>query len=202
MLAAIILAGGESRRMGTAKALLPYHSQTFVEHLVEVTKHPRIGAQRVIVGAHAAQIRSQTALDPKIVIENSDWQSGQLSSIQAGIRSLQGTDTEGVMLCLVDHPLISSGVVDSLLKAFDRSHMPIVLPTFNSKRGHPLIFASRLYDELLAAPLDKGARVVVWNHSAEICEVPTDEEGVVMNLNDPDSFRYAVQSQGGESKRN
>jgi molybdenum cofactor cytidylyltransferase len=99
------------------------------------------------------------------------------------------------MLCLVDHPLISSGVVDSLVRAFDRSHLPIVLPTFQSKRGHPLIFASKLYEELLAAPLDKGARVVVWNHPNEICEVPTDEEGVVMNLNDPDSFRYAVQSQ-------
>jgi molybdenum cofactor cytidylyltransferase len=195
MLAALILAGGESRRMGTAKALLPYHSQTFVEHLVEVTNHPRIGAQRVIVGAHAAQIRAQAALDPKIVVENPDWQAGQLSSIQAGIRSLEGIETEGVMLCLVDHPLISSGVVDSLVRAFDRTHSPIVLPTFQSKRGHPLIFARKLYDELLAAPLDKGARVVVWNHPNEICEVPTDEEGVVMNLNDPDSFRYAVQTQ-------
>lgn len=195
MLAALILAGGESRRMGTAKALLPYHNQTFVEHLVEVTRHPRIGVQRVVVGAHAEQIRAQTGLDPATVVENAEWRAGQLSSIKAGIRSLQGIETEGLMLCLVDHPLISSVVVDSLVHAFDRSHLPIVLPTFQSKRGHPLIFASKLYEELLAAPLDKGARVVVWNHPNEICEVPTDEEGVVMNLNDPDSFRYAVQSQ-------
>jgi molybdenum cofactor cytidylyltransferase len=194
VLAAVVLAGGESRRMGSAKALLPYNHHTFVEHLVEVTQHPRVGAQRVVVGAHAKEIRERAGLDPAIVIENPEWQQGQLSSIKAAIRSLEGTATEGMLLALVDHPLISSGVISSLIRAFDKTKKPIVLPVFNGKRGHPVIFASGLYQELLAAPLDTGARVVVWNHSLEIHEVPTDEEGVIMNLNDPDAFRRAVES--------
>jgi molybdenum cofactor cytidylyltransferase len=195
VLAAVILAGGESRRMGSAKALLPYNHHTFVEHLVEVTRHPRVGVQRVVVGAHAKEIRERAGLDAATVVENPDWEQGQLSSIKAAIRSLEGVETEGMLLALVDHPLISSGVIASLIRAFDKTKKPIVLPIFNGKRGHPVIFASSLYKELLAAPLDTGARVVVWNHSLEVHEVPTDEEGVIMNLNDPDSFRRAVESQ-------
>ncbi len=73
-----------------------------------------------------------------------------------------------------------------------------MLPTFQGKRGHPVIFARRLYEELLAAPLDKGARTVVWAHADEVLEVPTDEEGVVLNLNDPETFRKAL---GGTPRR-
>ena len=69
---------------------------------------------------------------------------------------------------------------------------PIVLPTYNGKRGHPVIFASRLYAELLAAPAEKGARAVVWAHAEEVLEVPTIEEGVVLNLNDPDALHRAM----------
>ncbi len=68
----------------------------------------------------------------------------------------------------------------------------IVLPTYRGKRGHPVIFARRLYTELLAAPQDQGARAVVWAHAAEVLEVPTDEEGVALNLNDPEALRKAM----------
>jgi len=67
----------------------------------------------------------------------------------------------------------------------------IVLPVHNGRRGHPVIFSSALYGELLAAPADKARRAVVWAHSADVLEVPTDEQGVVLNLNDPDMLRHA-----------
>jgi molybdenum cofactor cytidylyltransferase len=125
---------------------------------------------------------------------NHDWELGQLSSIQAAVRHLQAAreETDGFMLFLVDHPLISTALVDRLAGEFYRSGKAIVLPTFRGKRGHPVIFARRLYDELLAAPLDKGARTVVWAHAQEVLEVPTEEEGVVMNLNDPEKLRSVL----------
>ena len=178
--------------MGKSKALLPLSDRTFLEHLLEVTRHPRVGLQRVVVGAHAVEIAQRIALEPGVLVVNPDWEQGQLSSIQAGLRSLEGLETEGILLCLVDHPLISSGVVDSLIRAFDRAGKAIVLPTFQGRRGHPLIFARRLYADLLAAPLGTGARAVVWSRPEEIQEVATDEEGVVMNLNDPASYLSAV----------
>jgi molybdenum cofactor cytidylyltransferase len=192
MLAALILAAGESRRMGSAKALLLYNDRTFVEHLLDVTRHSRIGVQRVVLGAEAEYIRERLGLDSSLMIENPDWQQGQLSSIQAGIRSLAETPTEGVLLCLVDHPLISSTLVKTLIESFDASGKAIVLPSYLGRRGHPLIFASRLYDELLAAPAETGARAVVWKHDGEVLEVPTEEQGVLINLNDPDAFQREV----------
>jgi molybdenum cofactor cytidylyltransferase len=70
------------------------------------------------------------------------------------------------------------------------------LPTYKGRRGHPVIFSKTLYADLLAAPADKGARSVVWAHAGEVLEVPTDEEGVVLNLNDPDMLKRAIGSDG------
>jgi molybdenum cofactor cytidylyltransferase len=193
VLAAVILSGGESRRMGSPKALIPYRGATFLQHLLDVVRHPKLGPVLVVLGPHADQIRKEVALEPSSVVINHDWEKGQLSSIQAALRYLASTgETDGIMLFLVDHPLVSAPLVDQLIAEFYRSGKPIVLPTFRGKRGHPVIFARRLYEELLAAPLEKGARTVVWAHTDEILGVPTDEEGVVLNLNDPEAFRKAL----------
>jgi len=195
MLAAVILAAGESKRMGSPKALLPFPApalgpsrSTFLEHLLDVTRHPRVGVTRVVLGAHADEVRAKVALPDEWVVVNAEWQQGQLSSIHAALRSLP-VGTDGMLLCPVDHPLISAALVSQLIAAFYGSRKLIALPTYKAKRGHPLIFSSKLYAELLAAPLETGARAVVWAHAAEVLEVPTDEEGVVLNLNDPETLR-------------
>jgi molybdenum cofactor cytidylyltransferase len=178
--------------MGRPKALLPYREGTFLGHLIKVTRHPRIGVTRIVLGAGADEIRKSTKLDPSMVVLNSNWQQGQLSSICAGICSLEGICTDGIVLCLVDHPLVSANLVSNLVKQFYSTGKRIVLPAFNGLRGHPVIFSSSLYEELLAAPSDKGARAVVWAHGAEVLEVPTDEEGIILNINDPGMLHRAM----------
>jgi molybdenum cofactor cytidylyltransferase len=194
MLAAVILSGGESSRMGSPKALVPLGAggQTFLEHLLEITRQPEIGWTRIVLGKHTEETTRALALDPACIVVNPDWKLGQISSIQAAIRSLPAGETQGVMLFLVDHPLISSALVAQLVAEFQASGRPIVLPTFHGKRGHPVIFAERLYGELLAASPDQGAREVVWAHADEVREVPTDEEGIVLNLNSPEALRQAL----------
>jgi molybdenum cofactor cytidylyltransferase len=204
VLAAVILSAGKSSRMGSPKALLPLRGRAFLEHLLEVASHPAlvsgnaakgepgIGWMRIVLGAHVDAITSALKLDPATVVVNPDWEQGQLTSIQAAIRSLPESKTDGIVLFLVDHPLISAAVVDLLIQQFYKSGRPIVLPTYRGKRGHPVLFAERLYGELLSAPSDLGARAVVWAHAAEVLEVPTEEEGVVLNLNDPDTLHRAM----------
>lgn len=187
MLAAVILSGGASSRMGSPKALLPYQGRPFLEHLLEVTKHPKIGARRVVLGAHAEPIGKAVALNPEEVVVNEEWKQGQLSSIQAAVRSLPA-GTEGMLLCLIDHPLISAALVDGLIELFYRTRAPVVVPVFEGRRGHPVIFSAALYGELEKAPADVGARSVVWAHRAEVREYVTAEEGCVVNLNDPETF--------------
>ncbi len=178
--------------MGSPKALLTHNDRTFVEHLLDVTRHPKIGVQRVVLGAGAGQIRARLNLDPALVVVNPDWERGQLSSIQTAIRSLAGAAINGIVLCLVDHPLITSALVNDLIEAFYRSGKSVVLPVFQGRRGHPVIFAKTLFDELLSASTEKGARAVVWNHQDQVEEVPTEEQGAVLNLNDPETFTNAT----------
>jgi molybdenum cofactor cytidylyltransferase len=193
VLAAVILSGGESRRMGSPKALILYRNRTFLEHLLDAARHPQISPVLVVLGPHAEPIRKAVVLDQASVVINPDWELGQLSSIQAALRQLAtAEETDGIILFLVDHPLISPALVKHLVSEFYRSGKPIVVPEYRGGRGHPVIFARRLYEELLAAPLDKGARVVVWNHADEVLAVPTEEEGVVLNLNNPEALRRAL----------
>jgi molybdenum cofactor cytidylyltransferase len=197
--------------MGTPKALVTLRGKSFLAHLLEAAQHPKIGLLRVVLGSGDEEIRRALNLPDEIVVLNPDWQRGQLSSIQAALRALAadpiGAEAlaegalkevaldadpigsralDGILLCPVDHPLVSRALVAALIATFySDAKPPIVVPTFRARRGHPVIFARSLFPELLVAPPDEGARAVVWAHAAEVAEVPTDEEGVVLNLNDP-----------------
>jgi molybdenum cofactor cytidylyltransferase len=190
MLAAVILAGGASRRMGSPKALVSYQGASFLEHLLSVTRHPAIGVRRVVLGPDADAISQQVTLAPDEIVINRDWELGQLSSIHAALRSLP-EGTQAMLLCPVDHPLVSAALVDALVKTFLETRAPVVLPMFEGRRGHPVIFAAAVYEELLRAPMDTGARAVVWAHNSDVQGVSTTEEGCVVNLNDPDALLKA-----------
>ena len=190
MLAAVILSGGASRRMGSPKALVPHQGRSFLEHLLHITKLGTIGVRRVVLGADAVAIAETVSLRADEIVVNEDWEKGQLSSIQAALKSLPA-GTDGILLCLIDHPLVSRELVSNLTERFYSSGKAIVLPVYKGRRGHPVIFGATLYEELLAAPLETGARAVVWAHSDEVSEMDTIEEGCVLNLNDPDALARA-----------
>ncbi|PYT99620.1 MAG: hypothetical protein DMG38_10700 [Acidobacteria bacterium] len=195
MLAAVILSGGASSRMGSPKALLPCQGRPFLEHLLEIVTRPEIGVRRVVLGAEAESIAKAIPLKANEIIINSEWEKGQLSSIQAAVRKMPA-GTEGMVLLLIDHPLISSALVGELIDRFYKSKKPIVLPAYEGRRGHPVIFSASLYPELLRAPLETGARAVVWAHADDVEEVRTNEEGCVLNLNDPETLNRAISGEG------
>lgn len=207
-IAGIILAAGASSRMGEDKALLRCPStfapgtlspaegwggKTFLEHLRAALKDSGVGLMRVVLGANAEAVRKQIAFGPAEVVINREWEKGQLSSLIAALDSLPPGLVEAAVICLVDHPCVSSGLIRTLIAEFRESRKPIVMPSYRGRRGHPVLFSATLFGELRAAPLSIGARHVVYQHASDILEVATEEEGVVLNINSRQAYERILQ---------
>ncbi|HZY10337.1 MAG TPA: nucleotidyltransferase family protein [Bacteroidota bacterium] len=194
MISAIVLAAGASARMGEPKAILKIGEKTFLQHIVDVLYSACILDTVIVLGNDAVKIQNTLDWFQGKVVINDNWQQGQLSSIIAGMNRLNGTDLHGVMICPVDHPLISQGLLVDLLQTFWKSKKKIVLPVYDQKRGHPVIFSKELFDELKSAPINVGARFVVRQHSNDVAELVTTEEGVVQNIDTPEDYEMKILS--------
>ena len=195
-IAAAILAAGESRRMGRPKALILHQGVPALQQLIDRLKDPRIVARRIVLGAHADEIRKHVQDDSRNFVVNPAPEQGQLSSLKLAIRSLEH-EGDGILVWPVDHFLVTRAAVGALIESFLFTQKLIAVPTYHGRRGHPVIFAKELYPALLAVPLDVGARAVVRAHADEVLEVPTKEEAVVLNLNDVEALKKAL-SEGSE----
>lgn len=178
--------------MGEPKALLRVEGQTFIERIIAALVQARIREIIVVLGRHADEIRPTISELPVKVVVNEEYKKGQLSSLQAAIRSLQGEDCDGVLVHLVDHPFVNPELVEEIVTRFYESKSLIVVPTCKGRRGHPVLFSSRLFPELLAAPLEIGAKQVVHAHRAETLEIETSEEGVVIDIDTPGEYKEYV----------
>ena len=187
----IILAAGESKRMGSPKALLEIHYKTFLEHLVSILEKAGLEKIVVVLGHDSEKIiSSHKNLNVDFII-NADYIKGQLSSIQTAIKNIHG-EVDAIIVCPIDRPLVSSGLIQNLKSEFIKTNSPIVIPIYDAKRGHPIIFSSSLFPELMRAPIDVGARAVVWAHHNEVAEVPTNEEGILINIDTPELYEKYI----------
>jgi len=187
MISAIVLAAGESRRMGVPKALLQFGDTTFLAQIVSVLQQSEVDGFTVVLGAEAARIRASTDLAGVDIIVNEDYRKGQLSSLTAGLRSVS-SQTEAILLCLVDNPMISSEIVDRIVRAFRETGRPIVIPVSGGHRGHPALFARAMFDELLNAPAEEGARYVVRSHKDQVFEVEIPEPAILARIDTPEDY--------------
>ena len=187
-IAGVILAAGASTRMGDDKALLRWGEKTFLEHLLTALKNSGVGLVRVVLGGNAAAVQARLRFDAGEVVVNPQWEKGQLSSLIAGLDSLPAGMVEAAVVCLVDQPAVSSRVIRTLIEKFYETRKLIVAPTRKGKRGHPVLFSAALFEELRGAPLEAGARNVVRRHAGDVLEVETEDEGVVLNINDRGAY--------------
>jgi len=187
MIRAIVLAAGESKRMGMPKALLQFGGATFLEQIVSVLQQSEVDGVTVVLGAQAARIRASTDLAGVDVVVNEDYRKGQLSSLVAGLKS-RPFQTEAILVCLVDNPLVTGAIVNRVVRAFHETGKPIVIPVFKGRRGHPALFARAMFDELLNAPADEGARYVVRSHKDQVFEVDIPEPAILARIDTPEDY--------------
>ena len=169
--------------MGRPKALLPFQGTTFIHHILETVKASALAPVVVVLGGHRQEI--ERALPFEVCAFNPDYEQGMITSLQTGIRSLPAGG-DGAMLFLVDHPVTSPQTIVALLAAFKPHH--IVLPTFNGRRGHPVLFSRSVMDEILELPPSSGANRVVWKDPSRVVEVPVDDAGILVDVDTPEQY--------------
>lgn len=169
--------------MGRPKALLPFRGRTFLENILNAIARSAISNTIVVIGHHRDEITARLNL-PGLVY-NPDYEQGMITSFQTGIRALP-PDAAGAMLFLVDHPVVDPAVIDALIENFAAGR--IMIPVFNARRGHPVLFARDILQEVLALPASQGANIVVRKDPGRIIEVPVDSQGILVDVDTPEDF--------------
>jgi|YelNatPaOPRAMG01_1025707.scaffolds.fasta_scaffold01592_22 molybdenum cofactor cytidylyltransferase len=186
----ILLAAGESSRMGYPKPLLEIDGSLFIERTAQAVLSVAEGLV-VVLGAHAARIRPRVPRDPRIrIVENPDYARGQLSSLKVAIRSL-APGVGAALVHLADHPAVRPETFRLLVDAFRRSPGPIMIVRYQGRRGHPVIFDRAIFAELLDAPESEGARFVVNADPSRVGYVDVEDAGVVLDLDTPSDLQAA-----------
>lgn len=188
MINAIILAAGESRRMGRPKPLLKFNDKTFLGQIISVLKGSDVDRITVVLGANAGIIEESGDLSAVNVVINEAWQKGQLSSLIAALEEVPH-EADAILVCLVDHPFITEEVVNKIVSQFKETNAPIIVPVFKKKRGHPTLFARSLFNELRNAPEEHGARYVLCSNEDKILAIETSESGIVIGIDSPDDYK-------------
>jgi CTP:molybdopterin cytidylyltransferase MocA len=194
VLSAVILAAGDSSRMGAPKAALvtPDSGDSFIARIVRTLRAADVEDLVIVTGRHHDAVLEALARDrvmpsPRIV-RNPDPSRGQLSSLLAGMDAVLSARTEALMMTLVDVPLVRVSTVIAVIDEWRRSRAPIVRPAIGARHGHPVIFDRAVFDEIRRAGLDVGAKSVVRAHEHEIVNVPVDDEGCVRDVDTPADY--------------
>jgi molybdenum cofactor cytidylyltransferase len=189
MIAGLILAAGESSRMGQDKALLTYRGRTFLEIIIQTLHEADVSRVAVVLGHHAEQIQQAVNLEGVETVINRDYIRGQTSSLQAGLLALQSRELEAIVLCLVDHPLVSVDTVRALITTLRQTGAHVVIPTLRNQRGHPVVISRALFEELLRLSPDEGANTVIRKYRDAAQFVEVDDQGILLDLDDSEAYR-------------
>lgn len=209
----ILLAAGLSTRMGQPKQLLPFGNSTIVETVVDNMLEAKFSEVIVVVGHCAEQIQSLLADRPVKIVFNPEYREGMLTSAQAGIRSIDFTssgytsdspDKESMeteqtafSIMLVDQPFITSPLINKVIDAYSGTDKGIVLPSYEYKRGHPVIFHHKYAHPILKLGLDSGGvRSLFSSYSDDIHYVNVDTDDVLRDIDYREDYERALNMKG------
>ncbi len=174
MIAAVVLAAGMASRMGRQKLLLPMEGgRPLVRLSVERVLSAGLDEIVVVLGRDAEAIGAALAGLAVRTVLNPGYAEGQSTSLRAGLDALAPA-TDAAVIALGDQPLSDPGLVARLVATFRQSGRPIVVPRYHDGRGHPVLFAAALFDELRAVTGDRGGREVIARDPGRVAEVPVD----------------------------
>jgi molybdenum cofactor cytidylyltransferase len=194
MVSAILLAAGESRRMvGDFKPLLKWGTRTVIGACIDNLKRSRVDEIIVVLGFRESEIRSRLAGAGVQFAINRDYRKGMLSSLKTGL-PLISPRCEGVLVALVDQPMVGPEVINPLVISYGDYEKKISVPTYQGKHGHPIIVSREFEEEIMrlddADP--EGLKAILNAHRSEIQEVPVDSAAILEDIDSPEDYARLV----------
>ena len=187
MIGAVILAAGQSRRMGRNKMLLPYGTSTVLETIVtEVTACPAVTAVRVVTGYESDRITALLARYPLRCVYNPAYARAEmLVSLQVGVLALPSS-AQAALVVPGDHPRLLRADIQRVIDAYQPG--ALVIPSYQMKRGHPILIDRVWWDELLALPEAATLREFIQAHADHIRYVVVDTDSVLKDVDTPEEY--------------
>lgn len=192
MICAIVLAAGQSKRMGVQKLLLPFGGKTVISHIVDQLIESSVDEIYVVIGCQAERISSELSDRSVSLVNNHNYKSGMLSSVRCGLNAIP-QQCKTVLVALGDQPSITSRLIDQMLQTFASTERQILVPLYDNKRGHPIIFSSAYRDEILTQYDDIGLRGLLRTHKDDIFELPVQTPGVLSDMDYPEDYQRELQ---------
>jgi molybdenum cofactor cytidylyltransferase len=191
LVSAILLAAGQSKRMGQVKQLMPLGQSTIVERTIDNLLNSAISETIVVLGYRQEDVRKTIADKPVKIAINSDYQQGMSASIIAGLKQVDKR-ARAVLIALGDQPFVDSQTINSLVEAFIANKRGIITPVYQGRRGNPVIFAIRHKRELLNLKGDVGGREIIKRHPDDVLEVAVNCEGVLLDIDTMENYTSMI----------
>ena len=195
MISAIVLAAGESKRMGQTKQLLEWEGTTILQRVLENLCRSQMDEVILVLGHEADRILQRVDTRQVKVVINKNYREGMITSIQQGLMNLNDK-AEAFFIVLADQPGVGPEVFDRLISEFRRvtPSKSIVLPTFHGRRGHPALFSAKYREEALRIEGDVGFRQVLQEHPEEILTVEMDTDSILQDIDTPDDYQKRLKT--------
>ncbi|HWP43346.1 MAG TPA: nucleotidyltransferase family protein [Blastocatellia bacterium] len=187
MVSAVLLAAGESKRMGEFKQLLPIAGKTFVARSVDNLLASRASEVVVVTGYREEDVRRALGHRPVRFAHNPYYRLGMSESIKRGVEAVAET-ARAVLIALVDQPLVEPEIIDRLIEAYETHEALIVVPTSEGRNGHPVILDLSLKREILEIAPDRGLRQVVQAHKSETLHVEVASRAILLDFDYPEDY--------------
>jgi molybdenum cofactor cytidylyltransferase len=190
MISAIVLAAGESKRMGQTKLLLPWQGKTLLEHVLDTLLTSQVNEVILVLGHDADRILKKVPTQKIKVVINPDYQEGMSASIREGLKAID-EQAEAFLVVLGDQPRISKEVYNRLIDTFQqaRPKKSIILPTYKGRKGHPVLFSVKYLKEATHLKGDVGCRQILADHPEDILEIEVDSDAVLDDIDTPEDYR-------------
>ncbi len=190
-IAALVLAAGRSRRMGSPKLLLPWGRDTVIGKVVRTLQEASLEHILVITGGAAPQVQAALAgLNVRLLHNPSFADNEMLATCQIGLAALDDR-VQAALIVLGDQPQIEVGVVKSIHRLYEQNKPALIVPSYQMHRGHPWLVTRRLWSAVLALRPEDTLRVFLAQQSAQITYLPVETASVLQDLDTPEDYdRY------------